>query len=616
MVWIASACATALGVGVARALTFWYVGMLPDAYLLAGVAWNAGIALAGALIAAPAFAVLGLLRVAVRQPGWAASLGAALAAVLPFGVLDSGIAFGAPLARGAEPLLQDARRWLPLLVGAVGFWALALRGLPPGRLVRRALSVSVLLLLVPLAIALLGASQRSADPVGHPTASRTPHVFLILVDTLRADHLGTYGYRLPTSPNIDRFAADATVYERAFAQSPWTRPSCAALFTGRYPAETGVSTLWHRIPPELPILPQFLRAEGYRTGGVVSSVHVSAQFGFDKGFDHLDIGRSYLHWTGTKRALRRLGVIDAEHTYPRYDARELTDRAIAWLDDAHAREPERPLFLYLHYADPHSPYAPPPADDRWREFAGADARRIETPPEEPDPGRSLAPAELGAMVARYDAEVAFLDRELGRLFQHLHVRGLYEEALIVLTSDHGEEFLDHGALGHGHSLYNELLHVPLILRSPASRGGQRGARRSDLAALIDVVPTIQSALGARWPAASSRGRVLLDAPPSPDAERLLYAENETPRLRSVFAGSAKLIQQLDARDVVTAERLYSLAGSLIERLADSLPVLSAGPAVGRMRSLAAEISAGRVPSREITVDETTYRELQLLGYVE
>ena len=613
-----TATVAALGIGVARGVSLWSGGTLPAVHLGHGIAWNAGLAFGLGLAALPAVLVA---AAALRGTRWDAprrlgALGGIAGVCLGFWALDTSLEWRQPVATWGAPLAREARAWLPALALGAGLaWALFGR-CPPRVAHRRAGAAAAGLAALAAGLGVWGAARGGSAGAAlelPASAERRPPVFLVLVDTLRADHLSVYGYGKPTSSNLDALAAEGVVHTRAFAPAPWTRPSCGSLLSSRHPPEIGLRGLRNRLRSEVPILPQFLRAEGYATAGIVSSVHVSAQYGFDKGWDRLDIGTSYLRWTGVTRALRRLRLLPRSDTYPRYDAAQLTDRAIAWLD-ARAGD-SRPPFLYLHYSDPHEPYAPPPEEDRWREFAGPEARALAVPPSSPPrSGRVPSPAEADALVARYDAEIAYFDRHFGRLLDALEQRGLYDGALVIVTSDHGEEFAEHGGWAHAHSLHNELLHVPLVIKYPA--GTPAPARsETEVAGLIDVVPTIRDLLGAAWPDAGFRGRSLL-APAGGDGERLLYADNAEPALRALTGPRDKLIQRLDAGGRVVEERYYSLTSDFGERGDGAPPVSVPGARLQGFRDALAALYDPAAPLRDVAIDADTVEELRALGYLE
>ena len=319
-----------------------------------------------------------------------------------------------------------------------------------------------------------------------------PDVLLISVDTLRADHLGAYGYDKPTSPILDRFAEHSLLFERCQAHAPNTRPSVASLLTGFLPHETRVMH-GGPLPDELDTLAEILKERGYVTRAVVSNWVLRIKSGMDQGFDAYDARMQ-------EREKNR-------KTWPERTAAHTTDAAIEMLDQPR----DGPLFLWVHYQDPHGPYAPPDGSDR--EF------RDDRPPRPLPVNAGLSgiggiPSYqvLGPVrdhydyIAAYDAEIRYFDEHLGRFLDALGERGLLEESLIVFTADHGEALGERNFFfNHVGYLYGTLTHVPMLLRW----GDRLSGRRRDPCQLIDVVPTVISALGIdRDP--RLRGRDLLD----------------------------------------------------------------------------------------------------------
>ncbi|HEU5321013.1 MAG TPA: cation:dicarboxylase symporter family transporter, partial [Methylomirabilota bacterium] len=296
---------------------------------------------------------------------------------------------------------------------------------------------------------------------------KRPNVLLYLVDTLRADRLGCYGYGRPVSPHLDAFAGRAVLFERAVAQSPWTRPSVASILTGLLPTAHGVQTLEDRLPEAARTLPEILRAAGYRTAALSTNHHVATGTGLAQGFDDF--------------------FLDEEH-----HAEPVVRRAVAWLDRRTAKE--RPFFLYVHTLDPHAPYQPPAV---WRQRFAPGVRPEAGSREDLDRLYRSRGEERAARIAEvsrlYDAEIAAGDEAFGQLLAALRERGLYDDTLIVFVSDHGEELGERGGLGHGHSLYQELLSIPLVVK-PAGRQ-PAGRRSSRLAQQVDLLPTVLAAAG-------------------------------------------------------------------------------------------------------------------------
>jgi hypothetical protein len=309
------------------------------------------------------------------------------------------------------------------------------------------------------------APARSAAP--RRSAGR-PNIIVYLIDTLRADHLGAYGYARATSPSIDAFAARATLFANARAQTSWTRTSIASIFTGRRPHHHGVNDRDDALPETAVTLAELLRQQGYSTAGFTTNGNVVSALGFGQGFD------IYQYLAGRDENGRPLGIRHPQRSD------ELNTRALTWLAE---RPRDQPFFLYLHAIDPHYPYTPPPSV-RARLAAGVD----------PSLGTLAMLAklvflqhvasdeELSGIVQLYDAQIAFNDRSFGILCRKLKWQGLFDDALIVLLADHGEEFLDHGGWEHGRSLYDEMLRVPLVFKWP----GQRKAAAESPAQLVDI----------------------------------------------------------------------------------------------------------------------------------
>ena len=296
-----------------------------------------------------------------------------------------------------------------------------------------------------------------------------PHVLIFLVDTLRADHLGSYGYHRPTSPNIDRFAESAVLFENAVAQSSWTRPTTASVLTGLYPHHHGARSRNDRLGEDVPYLPEILQSLGYRALGVTTNSIVGPAFGFRRGFSH---HKHFAEWDG------RPGMY-----VPAWRAVNAT---LEWLERI---EPGDSFFVYLHVSDPHHPYHPPPAQRE--QFAPG------APPTPAGTNLATAPDPVKARyVDLYDGEIAHVDEQFGRLLDALDERGFLDDTLVVFVSDHGEEFLDHGHYGHGSSLYQEQIHVPLIIRMPRRlRAETQPPTVATQVQQIDIVPTILEAIG-------------------------------------------------------------------------------------------------------------------------
>lgn len=424
-------------------------------------------------------------------------------------------------------------------------------------------------------------------------AARPPDVVVVLVDTLRADVLASYGGPVGEGGAIAGLAARGALFENAQAASPWTGPSVSSLLTGFYPDEIGIHDIADPLPRSVTNLAQRLRGAGYATGAVVSNNIAGPAYGHDKGYDRFVFGR-YKDKQGDGPAAAR----------PSFTADRVTDAALAWLSELPGGD-RRPFFLYVHYTDPHEPYLPPePFRSR---FQGA----VEPLPDEVVLERRYAvrpvrPEAVAAVRAAYQGEVAFADHEIGRL-----LAALPPDALVLLTADHGEEFLEHGAFFHGQSLYQELVHVPLVVAGPGIQGGRRVAA---LASHVDVVPTLLELCGVDSGGARFSGRSLaplLRGEPSAEATVHSVLEQGAKRLLAARSGDDKLIEAPD-----DARRLFDLARDPRE-LRDVTAERAALAA-----ELAARIAARRaaiVPLEDEPADpaaaEARERELRAIGYV-
>jgi arylsulfatase A-like enzyme len=305
------------------------------------------------------------------------------------------------------------------------------------------------------------------------------NVIVISVDTLRADRLGCYGHELPTSPNIDALAREGVVFDDASSTSAWTLPAHASLLVGRYPTRHGVRALGEALPRDLPTLASMLRVHGFATGAVVNLLALQTHQ-LLSGFESVEMLESDQSAEGAAASVTRLATM--------------------WLE----RQQDKRTLLFLHYYDVHSDYRSLP------HYEGLFTERTNHHQGSTDQVLSIAAtgrvqkSEAERLSRLYDAGVRQLDDELGRFFRWLEEQGRLENTLVVLTSDHGEEFFDHGpehpartiGVSHGHSLYQELVRIPLIMRGPSV---PRGIRVEAPVSLVDVTTTVLGALGLRAP---------------------------------------------------------------------------------------------------------------------
>ncbi len=424
----------------------------------------------------------------------------------------------------------------------------------------------------------LAAERGPAVSVSPPASS--PPVIVYLIDTLRRDRLGCYGYPKPITPEIDAFAAGATLFERAVGQSSWTKASVASVFTGVWPPAHRAYGWTHRLPAELDTLAEILERGGYATAAFSTNPNIIPKMGFDQGFQEF----------------RHVGRISAA---------SLNELVFEWL----GRLPEgRPPFLYVQPIDPHSAYNPPV------EFLALHAPGIDPDRYRGEGGKAIwkwPPEAQPSLVALYDAEVAATDASFGALLDELERLDLYDQALIVLTSDHGEEFQEHGGWRHGNHLYGETLDVPLIVKFP----GQTEGRRLDLPAQhIDILPTALAAAGLTVPAAVEGvdlGEGSLDL-----AGRRVYSHLDLRRSIShltVIDGDWKFMQRRRPKGRDTF--LFDLREDPLEQrnLAERFPVRTAAMLALLDARLAA--TSGAI-AESVEIDVELEKSLRALGYLD
>ena len=418
----------------------------------------------------------------------------------------------------------------------------------------------------PLGLCLLLAACDRGGPGGTPVFRNAP-VVLISIDTLRSDRLPAYGYRKVETPALDALRRDSILFERAYSQIPLTLPSHVSILTGRLPGDHSVrDNVGYRYDGEkVPGLPGLLHAAGYATGGAVSAYVLRSDTGIGHGFDAYDDGIK-VRFNESLGSSQRPGG-------------EASTAALSWVRTTIADQSDKPFFLFLHLYEPHTPYTPPSP------FAAKYAA---------DP---------------YDGEIAAADAIVGSFLDELKSLGLYDKAVIILLSDHGEGLGDHGEKEHGILLYREALQVPLFLKLPGGkRGGESVAAPVEL---IDVFPTVLALTGVEAPdgkdAEATPGRSLLA--PAGDAPRDLYAETWYPRLHFGWSELSSVIRDRFHYIEGPDPELYDLAGDPRE----TKNVLGAERrAYAMLRKAAA--GSKRELQAPAAVDPETAARLAALGY--
>ncbi len=405
-------------------------------------------------------------------------------------------------------------------------------------------------------------------PAAFAAGTPSTNVVVITIDTLRADHLGCYGYKQIHTPNIDALAADGVRFERAYTPVPVTLPAHTAIFTGSYPMLSGIHDFSaNKLNPQQPTLASVLKEHGYNTAAVIGSAVLDSRFGLNHGFDfyydHFDFNR--LLETNLDEMERPGNVV--------------ADVALDWLDKNYQKK----FFLWMHLYDPHYPYRPP------------------------------APYSQDYGSRPYDGEIAFADAQVGRLLRFLKEKGLYQSTLIVLSGDHGESLGEHGEKTHGFFIYNATLQVPLIFRLPQ---GKLTKQISAQVSLTDIMPTVLQILKVDTPS-QVQGRNLL---PLMDGKKSnesgsLYAETFLPRLhfnwselRGVETGNYHFID-------APKPELYDLS----KDPGETQNLLPQKKAVGeemqaKLAALIREYSAGQEMAQKTGLDPALMERLKSLGY--
>ena len=510
-------------------------------------AWTRAAALAAGGLAIAGLMSFLLWKTDVLFTAWGSRRGPLLVAGSVGGLLAACV-LGLVVARVPSRLLQERKAsaastlgllaYLAVWAPAAGAEALASRSLPPllgswiGALVPwmlllagswsrkgggglsqwAAVAAALAVLLVP--------AMRSGRPLDLPAtgaagAGSGPPVILIVADTLRADHLPTYGYPRNTAPHLDALARQAHVFERCTSPSSWTVPAHASLFTGRFPRSHGAhlsperSTERLGLPRELDTLAESLEAAGYRTFGAAANPWLRAGSGFEQGFEVWDDAqrirpivpplvmhavRGLAEVRGTPDWLDRADQHLTRLRLPYPSFAEMAHSARRWIHQAG----DRPFLLFFNAMEPHDPFEPPePFASAWpgnttRELPFHHVReRVMRGDWE------LEPWMRDQLVSQYDGEISSLDQQLGDFFDWLREEGIFDRAWIVITSDHGEHFGEHGLLWHRVSLYDPLVHVPLLVKQPQQT---RGERVDGKVQLVDILPTLLEAAGISVPA--------------------------------------------------------------------------------------------------------------------
>ncbi|HEY6880473.1 MAG TPA: sulfatase-like hydrolase/transferase [Polyangiales bacterium] len=464
---------------------------------------------------------------------------------------------------------------------------------------------------VTLVAAKLGAEPEVAAQPGARSPATGGNVLYIVVDTLRADHLPAYGYSAIQTPALDAFAKDAVRFEHAYANASWTRPSFATLMTGRYASSHGVMSKSSSLPDEADTIAEVFSRAGYATGGVVTNYNIAPFFNFQQGFDEYHyLAPNFLFGasdTAAKLSLLQVmkrvdekvrAATGSSRPGSAYQDAEVVNRELlAWID---GRDKAQPWLGFVGYMDPHDPYYEHP----YNGVGYSRAAHVKPDPSEADRLRKL-----------YDGEIVFWDEHFGALIGALKQRGLYDALTIVVTADHGEEFMEHGGFWHGTTLYDEQLHVPLYVKLPQRE--RAGTTVAHWVESVDVMPTLLSR--AKLPVPSAvQGNDLFRGKPQTFAEE--SHEGNVLRSTRVQAGGQawKVISANAGNPRGLKEReLYRVDTDPSER--DDLSSKDSTALAAReaeLTSASEQARTGALKAREVnvTMDEAAQERLKALGY--
>jgi len=461
------------------------------------------------------------------------------------------------------------------------------------------------------------------------------NIILIVMDTTRRDHLPCYGYTRNTTPELDGLARESLLFTNAYSPSPWTLPSHASLMTGLYPSTHGadynVNTsskpAVNLLRQDFITLAEILSQYRYRTAGVVGATFCHRYFGIAQGFDYYNddfrtVNHDLNHYAIFQIAnkLFSLSNFFIRHGYHGIRiASKLNEIAFSWLEKNY----RYPFFLFINYFDPHWPYSPPSPYDLL--FKGKNERLIINNHGNDwnlfakviNNHHSLTDEEKCHLLSQYDGEIAYLDYQIGKLVERLKSLNIYDESMIIITADHGESFGEHNLMDHGRALYEELLHIPLIIKYPLSHT-IKGTCSAPVS-LIDIMPTVLSTLDIPTPH-TIQGKVVTEAL----ADRKVFAEHYRDKLWiekfgerfdrdliAVYSGDFKYIWASHGK-----HELYNVNGDPQEahNLIHELPAIVT-TMDEEIKKRLAQFESSRAGNDLLQVDDAIKEKLEALGYI-
>lgn len=481
------------------------------------------------------------------------------------------------------------------------------------RAYRRIAKISLVLIAAAAGLSAWGFYRENRRPPQEEVAlasetSRDINVILIVIDALRADHLGCYGYERETSPRLDELAGEGVIFKHCYSQSSWTKPSVASILTSLYPSRHGTTLHGQALPENVVTIAEVMSEQGFLTYGFVTNPNLKKIFNFDQGFDFFD--DRLLEDKFYYGVLRQLGqkppyflrlFTNRFNTHVRDNARLANNFIIPWLREYQ----DQNFFMYLHYMDPHRPFIPPAPYNKMFPYVRGD--------------------KDSRMLSLYDGEIRFVDTEIGNLIDELKALRLFAKTLLIITSDHGQAFGEHGDYGHGRTIYQNQLQVPLLGRGPGNFSG--GRQIAAPVKVLDLVPTILDFLDIEsdvdWEGSSLLP--LIENEKSEETGKPIFLEENLDG-NYILSGVIKnnewkhiLTEKSALRDVTKEgrEELYNLvqdpqeSNNLVDREPEMLETMR-NYLIGFKNRLPAQ---ERNPS-QVKIDPETIRQLRALGYLQ
>lgn len=480
--------------------------------------------------------------------------------------------------------------WLFFL--AAGVVAALPVGFAVARLFRNLAGAYGLSLAIPIALFLLFVPANTRG---------LPNVFMLVTDTTRSDHLSLYGYERETTPYLEEFASEGVTFTNSISTGTHTIVSTPCIVASIYPSEHGVVGYSNVLSSRFKLISEYLSSLGYHTYGYATNPHLGPRNGYAQGFDKYEHDPGWAHTA----------------------AGRVNSRALAWIDSLDG-EDDAPVFTFLFYIDPHNPYSPPPAyqtlfDPEWKGMPVSDWKHELGEPE---------PAKLANMIAQYDGTIAYWDAELRKLTEELDKRGLFDNSMLVYTSDHGEAFWEHGFWGHNKIMYEPLCAVPLFLSFPVPIHFPPLRRTSavveEVVSSVDIVPTMLDFLNVE-PDPSARGRsaIPLVFGGDPGPERIAYCEEILTRygpydVRAVRTKTHKYIRVINFEG---DENYGDLFFDLEADPGEKNNIIASEPEQGAIHKKILDIrmaeiaGIGEVEVDTVAVDEAVLERLRALGYL-